>query len=63
MQAFLLSGFATQIHLVLYLMNSVTGFGLTAIWSEKMVESSLEMAELENTSPHEAEKWILFPNM
>lgn len=34
------------------------GFELIAIWSEKMVESSMEMAELENASPHEAEKWL-----
>lgn len=38
-----------------------TGFEVIAIWSEKMVESSSEMAELENASPHDAEKWILFP--
>lgn len=41
----------------------VKGFGLVAIWSEKMVEVSFEMAELENSSPHEAEKWILFTNI
>ena len=35
------------------------GFELIAIWSEKMVESSMEMAELENASPHEAEKWLI----
>lgn len=39
------------------------GFELIALWSEKMVENSLEMAELENASPHEAEKWIVFPNL
>lgn len=38
------------------------GFELIAIWSEKMVESSLEMAELENDSPHEAEKWLISPS-
>ncbi|KAK2643403.1 hypothetical protein Ddye_025166 [Dipteronia dyeriana] len=43
--------------------DPVKGFGLIAIWSEKMVESSLEMAELENSSPHDAEKWILLPNI
>ncbi|KAL5748150.1 hypothetical protein ACOSQ2_025447 [Xanthoceras sorbifolium] len=43
--------------------DPIKGFALVAIWSEKMVQSSLEMAELENTSPHEAEKWILFPNI
>ncbi|KAF3454875.1 hypothetical protein FNV43_RR05323 [Rhamnella rubrinervis] len=41
--------------------DPVKGFELIAMWSEKMVESSLEMAELENSSPHEAEKWILCP--
>ncbi|XP_065639114.1 uncharacterized protein LOC112040722 isoform X2 [Quercus suber] len=41
--------------------DPVKGFEVIAIWSEKMVESSSEMAELENASPHEAEKWILFP--
>lgn len=40
-----------------------TGFELVAIWSEKVVESSLEMAELENYSPHEAQNWILSPDM
>lgn len=39
------------------------GFDLVAIFSEKMVESSMEMAELENASPHEAERWFLHPNM
>lgn len=39
----------------------LTGFELIAIWSEKMVENSLQMAELENDSPQDAEKWILFP--
>lgn len=32
---------------------------MITIWSEKMVESSMEMAELENASPHEAEKWLI----
>lgn len=41
--------------------DPIKGFELIAIWSEKMVESSLEMAELENDSPHDAEKWIIFP--
>ncbi|XP_004294786.1 PREDICTED: rab3 GTPase-activating protein catalytic subunit [Fragaria vesca subsp. vesca] len=43
--------------------DPVKGFELVALWSEKVVESSMEMAELENSSPHEAEKWILSPNM
>ncbi|KAF8396974.1 hypothetical protein HHK36_018611 [Tetracentron sinense] len=41
--------------------DPVTGFELISIWSNKMVESSLEMAELENASSHEAEKWLLLP--
>ncbi|XP_061353465.1 uncharacterized protein LOC133298227 [Gastrolobium bilobum] len=28
-----------------------------------MVESSMEMAELENASPHEAEKWLISPSL
>ncbi|KAK9028970.1 hypothetical protein V6N11_026100 [Hibiscus sabdariffa] len=43
--------------------DPVKGFDLVATWSEKVVESSLEMAELENASPHEAENWILAPNL
>ncbi|PPR83224.1 hypothetical protein GOBAR_AA37484 [Gossypium barbadense] len=39
------------------------GFDLVTTWSEKVIESSLEMAEMENASPHEAEKWILTPNL
>ncbi|MED6109142.1 hypothetical protein PIB30_030927 [Stylosanthes scabra] len=41
--------------------DPVKGFELTAIWSEKIVESSTEMEELENASPHEAEKWFISP--
>lgn len=37
------------------------GFELLTIWSEKAIESSLEMAELENASPLEAEKWSISP--
>ncbi|XVF20360.1 hypothetical protein REPUB_Repub11eG0191400 [Reevesia pubescens] len=43
--------------------DPVKGFDLVTTWSEKVVESSLEMAEMENASPHEAEKWILAPNL
>ncbi|KAK7387265.1 hypothetical protein VNO78_27923 [Psophocarpus tetragonolobus] len=39
--------------------DPVKGFEMIAIWSEKMVENSMEMAELENASPHEAEKWLV----
>nr|KYP36355.1 Rab3 GTPase-activating protein catalytic subunit [Cajanus cajan] len=41
--------------------DPVKGFELITIWSEKMVESSTEMAELENASPYEAEKWLISP--
>ncbi|XP_038722871.1 rab3 GTPase-activating protein catalytic subunit isoform X2 [Tripterygium wilfordii] len=41
--------------------DPVKGFELIATWSEKVVESSLEMAEMENDSPHEAEKWMILP--
>ncbi|KDP45778.1 hypothetical protein JCGZ_17385 [Jatropha curcas] len=41
--------------------NPIKGFELIATWSEKMVESSLEMAELENASPHDAENWMIRP--
>lgn len=43
--------------------DPIKGFELIAQWSEKMVENSLEMAELENCSPLEAGKWLLYPNM
>ncbi|KAL0340635.1 UNVERIFIED_CONTAM: hypothetical protein Sradi_4580300 [Sesamum radiatum] len=39
----------------------VKGFELLAIWSEITAESSLDMAELENASPLEADKWFLYP--
>ncbi|XP_015579317.1 rab3 GTPase-activating protein catalytic subunit isoform X2 [Ricinus communis] len=41
--------------------DPVKGLELIATWSEKMVESSLEMAEIENASPHDAEKWMILP--
>jgi len=31
------------------------------MWEEKTVESSMEMAELENASIHEAQKWFIVP--
>lgn len=37
------------------------GFELLAIWLEITAESSLDMAELENASPVEADKWFLSP--
>ncbi|XP_028552450.1 rab3 GTPase-activating protein catalytic subunit [Dendrobium catenatum] len=41
--------------------DPIKGFELTAIWPKKMFEGSVEMAELENESPFDAEKWLLFP--
>ncbi|KAL8051617.1 hypothetical protein ABFX02_06G160100 [Erythranthe guttata] len=41
--------------------DPIKGFELLAIWSEITAESSLDMAELENASPLEAEKWLLYP--
>ncbi|KAK1398662.1 Rab3 GTPase-activating protein catalytic subunit [Heracleum sosnowskyi] len=41
--------------------DPVKDFELIVIWNEKTIESSLEMAELENASLHEAEKWIISP--
>ncbi|KAL0750677.1 hypothetical protein Bca101_032680 [Brassica carinata] len=38
-----------------------TGFELVVTWADRTVENTLEMAELENATPHEAEKWILHP--
>ncbi|KAJ8559459.1 hypothetical protein K7X08_003517 [Anisodus acutangulus] len=41
--------------------DPLRGFELLTVWSEKAIESSLEMAELENVSPFEAEKWLISP--
>ncbi|XP_021716287.1 rab3 GTPase-activating protein catalytic subunit-like isoform X2 [Chenopodium quinoa] len=41
--------------------DPVKGFDLVTIWSDRTVESSLEMAEIENSSPHEAKMWHLLP--
>lgn len=41
--------------------DPVKSFELIAIWGEKMVESSMEMAELENASIHDAQKWFIVP--
>ncbi|KAL6580892.1 hypothetical protein OROMI_006815 [Orobanche minor] len=41
--------------------DPVRGFELFVIWSEITAESSLDMAELENASPLEADKWFLRP--
>jgi Rab3 GTPase-activating protein catalytic subunit len=43
--------------------DPVKGFEFVAVWSEKTIESSMEMAELENASIHEAEKWFIFPEL
>lgn len=31
------------------------------MWSERTIKSSLEMAEIENSTPHEADTWLLLP--
>ncbi|KAL9249578.1 Rab3 GTPase-activating protein catalytic subunit-like protein [Drosera capensis] len=41
--------------------DPVKGFELTTSWPEKTIQSSLEMAEVENSSPHEAQNWLLVP--
>ncbi|XP_010323130.1 uncharacterized protein [Solanum lycopersicum] len=41
--------------------DPLRGFELLTVWSEKAIESSLEMAEMENVSPLEAEKWLITP--
>ncbi|KAJ4979850.1 hypothetical protein NE237_010630 [Protea cynaroides] len=41
--------------------DPVKGFELITIWSNKVVESSLRMAELENSSSEDAEKWLIGP--
>ncbi|KAM0044701.1 putative Rab3 GTPase-activating protein catalytic subunit [Helianthus debilis subsp. tardiflorus] len=41
--------------------DPLKAFELIATWDEKMVESSMEMAELENVSIHEAHKWFIVP--
>lgn len=41
--------------------DPVKGFELITIWSDKVVESSVEMAEFENASVLEADKWFLVP--
>ncbi|XP_019250381.1 PREDICTED: rab3 GTPase-activating protein catalytic subunit isoform X3 [Nicotiana attenuata] len=41
--------------------DPVRGFELIAVWSEKAFESSLDMAELENASPLEADDWLISP--
>ncbi|GAB4860236.1 hypothetical protein Ancab_011715 [Ancistrocladus abbreviatus] len=41
--------------------DPIKGFELITIWMEKTIESSLEMAEVENSSPHEAQSWLLLP--
>ncbi|KAJ0261459.1 Rab3 GTPase-activating protein catalytic subunit [Hirschfeldia incana] len=41
--------------------DPLRGFGLEVTWADRTAKNTLEMAELENASPHEAEKWILHP--
>ncbi|PWA34295.1 hypothetical protein CTI12_AA620440 [Artemisia annua] len=39
--------------------DPVKAFELIAMWDEKTVESSMDMAELENASIHDAQKWFI----
>nr|XP_043636993.1 rab3 GTPase-activating protein catalytic subunit isoform X2 [Erigeron canadensis] len=41
--------------------DPVKAFELIVMWDEKIVESSMEMAEMENVSIHEAQKWFIVP--
>ncbi|XP_026439892.1 rab3 GTPase-activating protein catalytic subunit-like [Papaver somniferum] len=41
--------------------DPIKGFELSSAWSNKMIKSSSDMAELENTSSYEAETWLLCP--
>lgn len=41
--------------------DPIKGFELITIWAERIVESSLDMAEFENVSTFEADKWLLAP--
>ncbi|XP_076904024.1 uncharacterized protein LOC143559280 [Bidens hawaiensis] len=41
--------------------DPLKAFELIVMWEEKTVESSMEMAELENVSIHEAHKWFIVP--
>ncbi|KAJ0968675.1 hypothetical protein J5N97_021552 [Dioscorea zingiberensis] len=41
--------------------DPIKGFELITIWSRKTCDSSMEMAELENASSFDAEKWNLYP--
>lgn len=41
--------------------DPIKGFELITIWASRTVESSLDMAEFENVSTFEADKWLLAP--
>lgn len=41
--------------------DPIKGFELVATWGNRLVESSLDMAEFENVSTFEADKWLLAP--
>ncbi|KAJ3682855.1 hypothetical protein LUZ60_013082 [Juncus effusus] len=43
--------------------DPVKGFELIAIWENRSIEGSLEMAELENASSFDAESWFLSPTI
>lgn len=41
--------------------DPIKGFELIATWASRIVQSSLDMAEFENVSTFEADKWLLAP--
>lgn len=41
--------------------DPIKGFELIATWASRIVESSIDMAEFENVSTFEADKWLLAP--
>ncbi|KAH7287922.1 hypothetical protein KP509_31G003200 [Ceratopteris richardii] len=43
--------------------DPIKGFELIATWANRIAESSLDMAEFENISVFEADKWLLAPIM
>ncbi|CAH9075288.1 unnamed protein product [Cuscuta epithymum] len=43
--------------------DPIKGIELYALWPEKTVGSSADMAEFENASPFDAEKWLISPNL
>lgn len=43
--------------------DPVQGFELLCIWSEREIGSSMDMAEQENATAHEADKWFIIPDV